>query len=66
MKHLCKNCINCERILKDYGYQTNCSLQRSTVLGRVKQCKHYKKKYLSCFNDILDDMIINIIKENLK
>ena len=47
MKHLCKNCINCERISRDFGYETACSLQRSEVLGRVKQCKYYEKKYLT-------------------
>ena len=66
MKHLCKNCRNCERIYKEFGYQTECSLQRTTVLGKVKYCKHYKKKCLSLIDDIVDDMIINIIKENIK
>lgn len=49
MKHLCKDCINCECISKDFGgYETKCSLYRiDSILGRVKQCKHYEKKYLT-------------------
>lgn len=60
MKHLCKNCIYCEKLLKaGFKYTTYCEKTDLLITKRVKLCKQHEKKYLTAnegFDKLLQDM----------
>lgn len=55
MKHLCKNCIYCEKLGKSKGkYITYCKkeLSNNPIEGRIKNCEYHEKKYIT-FDEFL-------------